>query len=69
MSSRAITLTRLVNTGVIFFALLGGVASFGPVGLVAGPLAVAFLLAVIRICQKELQSVVVAEPEPLPSPD
>ncbi|MBK5255685.1 MAG: AI-2E family transporter [Vicinamibacteria bacterium] len=54
-----------VNTGVIFFALLGGIATFGPIGLVAGPLVVAFLLAVIRICQKELRSVVEAEPEPL----
>jgi len=55
-----------VNTGVILFALLGGVATFGPVGLVAGPLAVAFLLAVIRMCHKELQSV--ADPETPPPP-
>lgn len=43
-----------VNTGVIFFALLGGIACFGPVGLIAGPLVVAFFLAVVRMCQKEL---------------
>lgn len=53
-----------VNTGVILFALLGGVATFGPIGLVVGPLAISFLLAVIRMCQKELRSVVVPEPEP-----
>ncbi|MEO8361318.1 MAG: AI-2E family transporter [Vicinamibacteria bacterium] len=46
-----------VNTGVIFFALLGGVGVFGPVGLLAGPLVVAFFLAVVRMCMKELQSV------------
>src|SRR5215472_10718977 len=33
---------------VIFFALLGGLAAFGPVGLVAGPLVVAFFVAVSR---------------------
>lgn len=43
-----------VNTGVTFFALLGGVAAFGPVGLLVGPLSVAFLLAVVRMCRKEL---------------
>jgi predicted PurR-regulated permease PerM len=52
-----------VNTGVIFFSLLGGVASFGPVGLIAGPLVVAFFLAVVRMCQKEL-SQIEAEGEP-----
>jgi predicted PurR-regulated permease PerM len=43
-----------VNTGVIFFALLGGAATFGPIGLLAGPLVVAFFLAVVRMCKKEL---------------
>jgi predicted PurR-regulated permease PerM len=33
---------------VIFFALLGGLAAFGPVGLVAGPLVVAFFIAISR---------------------
>jgi predicted PurR-regulated permease PerM len=39
-------------TGVVFFALIGGLAAFGPVGLLAGPLVVAFLTAVIQ-AQKE----------------
>jgi predicted PurR-regulated permease PerM len=43
-----------VNTGVIFFALLGGAATFGPIGLLAGPLVVSFFLAVVRMCKKEL---------------
>lgn len=34
--------------GLVFFALLGGLAAFGPVGLFAGPLALAFLVATIR---------------------
>ena len=34
--------------GLVFFALLGGLAAFGPVGLVAGPLTLAFLVAIIR---------------------
>ena len=35
-------------TGVVFFALIGGLAAFGPVGLVAGPLSVALLVAVLQ---------------------
>jgi predicted PurR-regulated permease PerM len=38
---------------VVFFALLGGLAALGPVGLVAGPLIVAFLLAVVRIYSRD----------------
>ena len=34
-----------MHGAVIFFALLGGLAAFGPVGLVVGPLVVAFILA------------------------
>lgn len=54
-----------VNTGITFFALLGGAATFGPVGLLVGPLVVAFFLAVVRMCQKELgQAVPKAPPAP-----
>lgn len=45
-----------VHGGVVFFSLLGGVATFGPAGLLAGPLIVAFFLAVVRMCQKELHA-------------
>jgi len=38
-----------LHGAVIFFALLGGLAYFGPVGLIAGPLVVSFFLAVIRM--------------------
>jgi predicted PurR-regulated permease PerM len=43
-----------VHGAVIFFALLGGLAVFGPVGLVAGPLILSFFLAVVRMCQRDL---------------
>ena len=37
-----------VVPAVVFFALLGGLAAFGPVGLIAGPLVVAFFIAISR---------------------
>ena len=42
-----------IHGALIFFALLGGLANFGAVGLLAGPLIVAFFLAVVRMCQRE----------------
>lgn len=38
-----------IHGAVVFFALLGGLAAFGTVGLIVGPLIVAFLVAVTRI--------------------
>ena len=37
-----------MHGAVVFFALLGGLAAFGPVGLIAGPLVVAFFIAITR---------------------
>ncbi|MEI7704494.1 MAG: AI-2E family transporter [Deltaproteobacteria bacterium] len=37
--------------GLVFFALLGGLAAFGPVGLVAGPLTLALVVAVVQAWQ------------------
>ena len=37
-----------MHGAVVFFALLGGLAAFGPVGLVAGPLVVAFFVALSK---------------------
>jgi predicted PurR-regulated permease PerM len=34
--------------GLVFFALIGGLAAFGPMGLVAGPLTLALLVATVR---------------------
>jgi predicted PurR-regulated permease PerM len=42
-----------IHGGLIFFALLGGLATFGPVGLVGGPLILSFFLAVVRLCRRE----------------
>lgn len=41
-----------INTGLIFFALVGGIAAFGPIGLVAGPMILSFFLAVVRLAGK-----------------
>jgi predicted PurR-regulated permease PerM len=38
-----------MHTGLVFFSLLGGIAMFGVAGLVAGPLTVAFFIAVMRV--------------------
>ncbi len=38
-----------LHGGVVFFALLGGLAAFGPVGIIAGPLVVAFFVALTRM--------------------
>jgi predicted PurR-regulated permease PerM len=42
-----------VHPVVIFFTLLGGLAAFGPIGFLLGPLSVAFLLAVIRMFRRD----------------
>jgi predicted PurR-regulated permease PerM len=38
-----------LHGAVVFFALLGGLAAFGAVGIIAGPLVVAFFVAVTRM--------------------
>lgn len=42
-----------IHGAIIFFALLGGLAAFGPIGFLVGPLAVAFLIAVVRMYQRD----------------
>jgi predicted PurR-regulated permease PerM len=39
--------------GIVFLALLGGVAAFGLVGVVLGPLVVTFLIAALRIWRRD----------------
>jgi predicted PurR-regulated permease PerM len=51
-----------IHGGLIFFALVGGLGAFGPVGLVAGPLALSFFLAVVRLSRRAPS----AGPAPLP---
>ena len=42
-----------VHGALVFFALFGGLAMFGPVGLVAGPLILAYFLAVVGMTPRE----------------
>ena len=42
-----------IHGAVVFFALLGGLSLFGPIGLLLGPLIVAFFLTVVRIVRRE----------------
>jgi len=42
-----------LHGGIIFFSLLGGLAVFGGVGLVVGPLVVTFLVTVLNMYQRE----------------
>ena len=42
-----------LHGAVVFFALLGGLSYFGPVGLIAGPLVVSFFLAVVRMWDRD----------------
>ncbi len=45
-----------VHPAIIFFTLLGGLTAFGALGLVIGPLILAFLLAVIRMFRRDMGS-------------
>jgi predicted PurR-regulated permease PerM len=42
-----------IHGAVVFFALLGGLSAFGPIGLLLGPLIIAFFLSVVRIVRRE----------------
>jgi len=42
-----------IHGAVIFFALLGGLAAFGPIGFLVGPLAVSFVVAVVRMYRRD----------------
>jgi len=43
-----------IHGAVIFFSLLGGLALLGPAGLIVGPVAVSFFLAMVRMKKKAL---------------
>ncbi len=45
-----------LHGGVVFFALLGGLAAFGGVGLLLGPLVLTFLVATLRLYRSEFGS-------------
>jgi predicted PurR-regulated permease PerM len=45
-----------LDGAVVFFALVGGIAAFGMVGLLIGPLAVALFLALLRMYKRDFLS-------------
>ncbi|MFN0061950.1 MAG: AI-2E family transporter [Myxococcaceae bacterium] len=47
-----------MHGGIVFFSLLGGLATFGGVGLIAGPLIVAFFVAAVRMARRERERIV-----------
>jgi predicted PurR-regulated permease PerM len=51
-----------LHGAIVFFALLGGLAVFGAVGLVIGPLIVALFLALVRMHERDYGT------PPVPSP-
>ncbi|MBN1206883.1 MAG: AI-2E family transporter [Myxococcaceae bacterium] len=42
-----------MHGAIVFFSLLGGLATFGTVGLLIGPLVIAFFLALVRIYERD----------------
>jgi predicted PurR-regulated permease PerM len=42
-----------LHGGLVFFALLGGLAVFGGVGLVVGPLILTFLVTALKLYRRE----------------
>jgi predicted PurR-regulated permease PerM len=42
-----------IHGAVIFFALFGGLAAFGPIGFLVGPLAISFVVAVVRMYRRD----------------
>jgi predicted PurR-regulated permease PerM len=42
-----------MHGAVVFFSLIGGIAAFGMIGLLVGPLAVAMLLALLRMYRRD----------------
>jgi predicted PurR-regulated permease PerM len=43
-----------MHGGLLFFAMVGGILTFGPLGLLVGPVAVSLLLHLIRLGRREL---------------
>lgn len=55
-----------LHGGIVFFSLIAGIAAFGPIGVLLGPLTVTFLLAVIRMWR--LWGTPATPPAPPPTP-
>lgn len=57
-----------MHGAVVFFALLGGLAAFGAVGLLLGPLAVALFIAALRIYRRDYGETPLPPSAPSPAP-
>jgi len=57
-----------LHGGLVFFALIGGLAVFGGIGLVIGPLALTFLVAALRLYRREFVAAEGAGGDPPPDP-
>ncbi len=55
-----------LNGALVFFSLIGGLLAFGAIGLIIGPLAVTWLLAMIRFARRDAEP---SEAEPLAAPE
>jgi predicted PurR-regulated permease PerM len=55
-----------LHGGLLFFALLGGLAAFGGIGLVIGPLALTFLVTAVNMYRREFGSPGDLAPEAMP---
>jgi predicted PurR-regulated permease PerM len=49
---------------LVFFALMGGLGAFGPIGLVVGPLVVAVFLTLVRMWTRDFAPGALVEPAP-----
>lgn len=63
-----------LNSALIFFALVGGVITFGPIGLVLGPLGMTFFFSIVALDEEAPQSplpalAVEAAPAAAPAPE
>ncbi len=56
-----------MHGGIVFFALLGGVAVFGGIGILVGPLIVTFLIAVLRLWRRDYGRRARTERRPAPT--
>ena len=51
-----------MHTGIVFLSLLGGLEMFGLIGLILGPLVFAFLLAMLRIYERDFRQPDASQP-------
>lgn len=55
-----------MRSAVVFFSLIGGLAAFGAIGLIMGPLVVALFLALVRIYRRDYRHEAEEHDQPRP---